>query len=351
MFKLNKNQRAILLILGEKGALSSSGARGELTKRGEDISLVTVKRLLAEMKTLGLIESTGAGRAVTYTVSSLGRMFATPNAAAYCALEPDKRYGAKNYNFALFDATPGNLFSAEEMAILEEATAAYRQKVTNVSLVIREKELERFIIELSWKSSKIEGNTYTLLDTQKLIERGVEALGHDKKEMSMILNHKNAFKFAREHLTYFKKLNKAGLEEIHKILVKDLDVNSGWRQKPVGITGSIYRPLDNQHQITEAVTALINAANRAKNVYTKALITLAGVGYVQPFEDGNKRAARLMANALLIADGGAPLSYRSVDENVYREATFVFYELNSIMPLKKIFIEQYLFATENYLVV
>ena len=99
MFKLNKNQRAILLILGEKGALSSSGARGELTKRGEDISLVTVKRLLAEMKTLGLIESTGAGRAVTYTVSSLGRMFATPNAAAYCALEPDKRYGAKNYNF------------------------------------------------------------------------------------------------------------------------------------------------------------------------------------------------------------------------------------------------------------
>src|SRR3990167_3444771 len=332
MFKLNKNQRAILLILGEKGALSSSGARGELTKRGEDISLVTVKRLLAEMKTLGLIESTGAGRAVTYTVSSLGRMFATPNAAAYCALEPDKRYGAKNYNFALFDATPGNLFSAEEMVILE-------------------KELERFIIELSWKSSKIEGNTYTLLDTQKLIERGVEAPGHDKKEMSMILNHKNAFKFAREHLTYCKKLNKAGLEEIHKILVKDLDVNSGWRQKPVGITGSIYRPLDNQHQITEAVTALINAANRAKNVYTKALITLAGVGYVQPFEDGNKRAARLMANALLIADGGAPLSYRSVDENVYREATFVFYELNSIMPLKKIFIEQYLFATENYLVV
>ncbi len=87
-----------------------------------------------------------------------------------------------------------------------------------------------------------------------------------------------------------------------------------------------------------------------KSPYAKALLTLLGISYIQPFEDGNKRTARLMANAILLAHSCAPLSYRSVDENDYREAMLVFYELNSIMPFKKIFIDQYMFAAENYLV-
>ena len=82
--------------------------------------------------------------------------------------------------------------------------------------------------------------------------------------------------------------------------------------------------------------------------YAKALVSLLGISYIQPFEDGNKRTSRLMANALLMAYGCAPLSYRSVDENAYREATLVFYELNSIVSFKKIFIEQYDFAAHNY---
>jgi Fic family protein len=75
-----------------------------------------------------------------------------------------------------------------------------------------------------------------------------------------------------------------------------------------------------------------------------------GISYIQPFEDGNKRTARLMANAILLAHDCAPLSYRSVEENDYREAQMVFYELNSIMPFKKIFIDQYIFSAQNYAV-
>lgn len=131
-------------------------------------------------------------------------------------------------------------------------------------------------------------------------------------------------------------------------MVKKLSVGLGLRKKPVGVTGSIYRPLDNIYQIAEAVDQLSLAVSRMSTPYAKALTALLGISYIQPFEDGNKRTSRLMANALLISHGCTPLSYRSVDENEYREAMFVFYELNSMMPLKRIFINQYEFAAQNY---
>jgi Fic family protein len=108
--------------------------------------------------------------------------------------------------------------------------------------------------------------------------------------------------------------------------------------------------LDNIHQISEAVESLSAAVSRAETPYAKALVALLGVGYIQPFEDGNKRTSRLMANALLISHSLAPLSYRSVDENDYKEAMLTFYELNTIVPMREIFIGQYEFATKNYAV-
>ena len=104
------------------------------------------------------------------------------------------------------------------------------------------------------------------------------------------------------------------------------------------------------HQIREAVEALAAAVARAETPYAKALLALLGISYIQPFNDGNKRTARIMANAFLLACDCAPLSYRSVEEKDYREATLVFYELNSIVPFKDIFIEQYVFAAKNYAV-
>ncbi|MEK7530034.1 MAG: Fic family protein, partial [Patescibacteria group bacterium] len=89
---------------------------------------------------------------------------------------------------------------------------------------------------------------------------------------------------------------------------------------------------------------------RMQTQYAKALVALVGVSYIQPFEDGNKRTSRLMADALLLTHGYAPLSYRSVNEKEYREAMLVFYELNSLPPIKRIFITQYDFAARNYLV-
>jgi len=118
------------------------------------------------------------------------------------------------------------------------------------------------------------------------------------------------------------------------------------RQNPVGITGSKYRPLDNVHQITDAVIILGAGVTRAATPYAKALIALLGISYIQPFEDGNKWTARLMANALLLAHGCAPLSYRSIDENEYRAAMLAFYELNSIVPFKEACVSEPIYSND-----
>ena len=348
--KINQKQKIILAIIIEKGLMSSSAVHLAMSKVGEEISLVTVKRTLSEMATLKLLKISGSGPSTGYEISELGRILFPIDAKKYCAIEPDKRFGLSRYNFNLLSSLSFDAFDKSEIQSLKVATAKYKKRTKDLSNVIQKKELERLVIELAWKSSKIEGNTYTLLDTEKLILENKEAHGHDKKEAFMILNHKYAFDFIYQNKEFFQVLNQKNLEKLHEILVKNLDINIELRQRSVGIIGSKYQPLDNGYQITEAVDHLSVAISKIESPFAKALIALLGISYVQPFEDGNKRTARLMANALLLAYGLAPLSYRSVDENDYREAILVFYELNSIIPFKKLFINQYEFAATNYAV-
>lgn len=350
MLKISQKQQIILGLFLEKPEMRSSEAHKEATKSGDKVSQVTIKRTLSELVATGLLIQKGGGRSTSYTISPTGRIFTNVDAKAYVTIEPDKRFGLRQYNFELLKAFPSDIFTEKEFESLKAATAEYEKRTTDLSDTIRKKELERLVIELSWKSSKIEGNTYTLLDTEKLIMENKEAPGHTKKEAQMILNHKDAFNYIRKHSDQFKTLTRKNLEELHAILVKDLSVGLGFRPKPVGVTGSIYRPLDNVYQINEALNELSAAVSKSSTAYGEALVALLGIGYIQAFEDGNKRTSRLMANALLLSHGFAPLSYRSVDEEDYRAAMLVFYELNSIMPMKKIFIGQYEFAAQNYAV-
>ena len=350
MPRIAQEQQKILQILLKYPALSSSEVLSQLLKRSEEMALVTAKRALSKMAAIGLLDVSGAGPSTVYEISALGRIRANVNAKEYCAIEPDKRYGQDSFNFKLLPALTAEIFSDDEIKILEDATDAYHKRISDIPGAIQKKELERLVIELSWKSSKIEGNTYTLLDTEKLILEHKEAHGHSKAEAVMILNHKNAFQFIHEHKDKFKTLSRSNMEELHALLVQGLSVGLGLRKKPVGVLGSKYQPLDNIHQITDALEELCRSVSKTKSPCAKALIALLGISYIQPFEDGNKRTSRLMANALLMAHTCAPLSYRSVDEVEYREAMLVFYELNSIIAFKKIFVGQYNFAAKNYAV-
>lgn len=348
MIQISQKYNKLLKIILKSGPTQSSALHAEVVKNGTEISLVTIKRELSVMAKNGLLYVEGSGRSVRYYITSLGRIFAKIDAEKYCQSDPDKRYGLDRYNFDLLQNFPTSVFSKNELNNLVYKTNEYQNKISNISTVLQKKELERLIIELSWKSSKIEGNTYTLIDTEKLILKNEEARGHNKKEAKMILNHKKAFDFIRAHINEFKTINRANLEKLHGILVEDMDVNKGLRSGLVGVTGSKYKPLELKYQIQEAVDALIKAIAKAGDPYTKALIAILGISYIQPFEDGNKRTSRLMGNALLLANGCSPLSYRSVEEEEYREAILVFYELNSIESFKNIFITQYIFACDTY---
>lgn len=349
MDNINKRQIDILEKFPKEGSVSSSDI---LKILGQKISLVTIKRDLESLIVLKYLERKGKGRSTVYEKTTLGMLLSPVDAFKYNEVDPDLRDGRSTFNFSLFDKFPEDIFIDKEKEILDKATKKYQKNIIGITSTVQSKELERFIIELSWKSSKIEGNTYTLLDTERLIREGIPAEGNTKNETTMILNHKKAFSFIVDHLDNLHKngINSNFVEKVHELLTSDLGVSKGIRNGLVGIIGTKYKPLDNKYQINEALESLYKTVNNMKNSYSKALTLLVGISYIQPFEDGNKRTSRLLCNAILLALKCAPLSYRSVDENNYRESILVFYEKNSLEPMKKIFIEQYIFSTQNYLV-
>ena len=309
----------------------------------------TLRRDLKQLEILGYIEQHGEKRGTTYRKTVPGALFSPIEPREYFRKETDARNGLNAYQHDVWKSVPKTFFGEQELESFGVATQKYLARSNTVSDVLRKKELERFVIELSWKSSKIEGNTYTLLDTERLIRDGVEAPGHTKDEAVMILNHKKAFNYILEAKRSRSFADKRFIEDVHAILVEGLGVSRGFRRGVVGITGSVYRPLDIPTQLEEATQELCAAVTTQTDAYSQALLMLVGISYVQPFEDGNKRTARLVANALLIAGEKAPLSYRSVDETLYRESMLTFYEQLSIMPMKNIFADQYIFACEQYL--
>lgn len=349
MIKLNTIQQQILLILFKKVSLSPAIIHEELMLAGFKHSSLTTKRNIYALEEDKYVIVHGKGRSSNYELSILGQLFSELDAKEYCAIEVDKRYGLKKFNFSMFNNFPQEIFSKKEKNILDKASQVFITRSKDLSDSILKRELERLVVEFSWKSSKLEGNTYSLLDTEKLLLENKRAEGKTEEETRMIINHKRAFDYVNKNIDYFKKLNKKNIFEVHSILVDGLGIDKNFRSKPVGITGSLYQPLDNKDQIEKALDDFIEIFNNLKSPYDKALLVLVMISYIQAFDDGNKRTARVLAIAVLLAHNLAPLSYRSVDEKIYRDAILCFYELNSIVPFKQIFIDQYVFSANNYL--
>lgn len=202
---------------------------------------------------------------------------------------------------------------------------------------ISAKELEYLTIELSWESSALEGNSYTLLDTQLLLSEGLKAKNRTEFETQMILNHKNAISFIVEHKDLFSDaITFRTVEELHRIIGYNLGINSGVRKRVVKISASNYTPPSSPHQLREYADKILGIINRTSNPYTKALLVLALVPYLQTFEDGNKRTGRMLANAILISTIGTGFSLRTVSARELALAYLSFYEFNSIRHLGEI---------------
>lgn len=341
---MNDTIKQILELFNTNKSLSSSQVHASLP----NMSLVTVKRRLSDLTEMGLLLQSGAGRSVVYQLSKRGLLLKPIETKSYLKLDLDSRGGNDAFNFTLFDEPYVSLFTEEEKGKLDTATAIYRSNALKTDRAIRKKELLRFIVEFSWKTSQIEGNTYDLLSTERLLLYGEKSKDNTEHEAQMIINQKEALEFMLQDLSIWTDPDVALLEQLHSIVGKNLGISRNIRKGLVGITGTNYLPLDNEFQIKEALEHLFAWVHATDNVYEKSLLSILGISYIQPFADGNKRTSRLLSNAILLSNGLAPLSYRSVDERDYKEATLVFYEQNSIEAFKRIFIDQYVFAVENY---
>ena len=268
----------------------------------------------------------------------------------YFAQEADDRQVQTSFNFALINEQLPQvaLFTEDELKHLNTLQADFRAHLSDMSENEYRKEMERLGIDLSWKSSQIEGNTYSLLETERLLRESKTAEGKTKEEAVMLLNHKDALRFILDNPDYLQELSISHIEDIHQLLTKELSVDTGLRHRRVGITGTQYRPLDNEFQIREAMRDTCALINSHTNVFEKALLVLLLLSYIQPFMDGNKRTARITSNAMLIANGYCPLSFRTVDSIDYKKAMLIFYEQNNIYAFKQIFIQQFEFAVKEY---
>jgi hypothetical protein len=236
-------------------------------------SKVTVLRDLNILVKDGKINKIGKGRNIAYSYA-LPSCLETINIRSYFKKDADERALKSEYfNFKVWD-TLNNLISPKEKEEIKKINETYINNKALLSMTVFKKEVERLTIEFSWKSSKIEGNTYSLLDTEHLLKDSIEAKGKKRQEAIMILNHKKALDFIYSKTSYFKKMSLYKIEELHHLLVDNLNVSFGLRKNRVGITGTNYRPLDNVHQIRQAVEQLVNVINKVSNAFEKALITV-----------------------------------------------------------------------------
>jgi len=314
------------------------------------VSYATIKRCLSKLLNENHITQQGNAKNSRYALSPTFSLFYPINLDEYYSKEIDEREILTSYNFSLIPETLQNvlLFTAEELILLNHLQNKFSENIAQLSDFEYKKDMERLAIDLSWKSSQIEGNTYSLLETERLLKDKQTAAGKTKDEAIMLLNHKDAIDFVVANPDYFLSLNIAKIEELHSILIKELGVNRNIRTRRVGITGTNYRPLDNEFQIREALQQTCDLINSCENIFEKALFALVLLSYIQAFSDGNKRVARITANALLIANNHCPVSFRTVDTVDYKKAMLLFYEQNNISAFKQIFISQFKFAVENY---
>lgn len=313
------------------------------------ISYATAKRILAQLLAEKYITSEGKGRGTRYFISPTYELLYSIDIDSYYEKEIDEREIKEEFNLGIFELLDRTeILNEIERSKLTDLQTKFTENILQLSDSEYKKEFERLAIDLSWKSSQIEGNTYSLLETERLLRDKETAAGKTKEEAIMLLNHKDAIDFIVENPNYLTPLTISKIENIHSLLIKELAVEKSLRKRRVGISGTNYRPLDNEFQIREALESTCKLVNKKENTFEKVLLVLVLISYIQPFMDGNKRTARIVSNAILMHYKHCPISFRTVDSVDYKKAMLLFYEQNNLSRFKEIFINQFDFAVKTY---
>ncbi len=318
-------------LLGQKGAISQT----TLIKGMRDPpSQPTVSRAVARLITRGIIVRTGRTKGSRLVLTAAARHFATPPQARLpLAFEPT-RIQAYRPNVTAW-------LAPEFRARMDRAGHGVRGQI-DASTYSR-KIAERFVVDLSWASSRLEGNTYDFLDTEMLIRYGREADGHDRAEALMLLNHKRAITRLLECIG--NGIPDAGEAlRLHALMMNGLmdpgDIGR-IRHHAIRINTSSYMPSDDRPELVRQQAMILACATAIKDPFESSFFLLAAISYLQAFGDGNKRMGRLLSNAPLLAAGMPPLSFMEIDRDAYILGLIDFYETANTDLLAESIVQSY----------
>ncbi len=245
-----------------------------------------------------------------------------------------------NVTFYLPASTRTELLAVGQAVNANEPAGTYARHIAS-----------RLLIDLSWNSSRLEGNTYSLLETERLLAAGEVAAGRDAKEGQMILNHKEAIEFliaSADEIGF----NRYTVLNLHALLsdnlLADPTASGRLRSIAVGIGQTVFLPLEGPQRIEENFQQILDTATAIEDPFEQAFFAMVHLPYLQPFEDVNKRVSRLAANIPLIKRNLCPLSFVDVPQSIYVSAMIGIYELNKIDLLRDVFVWAYKRSCARY---
>ena len=327
-------------------AANPGARRGDIRRNvAPDVSLPTVWRALKRLVNAGQIEAAGKARATGYSLAGAAVVRAslrTPynrRLPAVYSREFIDRY-VPNKSFYLPEIDRKQLHEAGRPIPPAPPSGTYARGI-----------LERLLVDLSWASSRMEGNTYDIPEAERLIQFGEVAFGKNRKDAVMILNHKEAIQHVVDHIAEIA-ISRPDIFAIHSLLADGLLVDPAMagrlRQRPVGISHSSYRPLDNPYEIIEEFDVLVGKAAAISDPFEQSFFLLVHIPYLQAFEDINKRVSRVASNIPLLKADLAPMSFLAMDDDAYVDGLIGIYELNNVSLFREVYIDSYLASAENY---
>lgn len=342
-------------------AIAISAIKKQLGIAIEDKTLLRrLNKLISEK----VIEKAGERRGVVYKILSDALNNNQPAASEQIVLTEQSKQALALINLPQTSRTPvgynRDFLELYQPNITNYLTEAEKKKLADLGKTARQNEpagtyakdiLQRLLIDLSWNSSRLEGNTYSLLDTERLISIGEVADNKPAKDAQMILNHKDAIEFLvanPEEIGF----NRYTLLNIHALLSNNLlpDPTASGRLRTfgVGIQQSVYTPLGIPQVIVEMFDMMMEKVNQIEDPFEQALFMMVQLPYLQPFDDVNKRASRLAANISLNRKNLVPVSFIDVSDTLYIKGMLAVYELNNIELIKDVFLWAYERSSARY---
>lgn len=372
--KALKIKETILQLLSEKAEVGIHDVAEALgLSKSNETDRKAIRRAFTALIKKGVLRAEGAARARVYLKATIAP---TPDTAT-TNLPTEEEAGFKNialstearillkyvsqplqartpvgYNQNFLHAyRPNKTFylNTEQRQMLHEVGRVETQ--TRPAGTYARNIMNRLLVDLSWNSSRLEGNTYSLLETKRLIELGEAANGKEASEAQMILNHKAAIEYIVEASSE-DIISSHEVCSVHALLSENLlgdpSASGRVRQIAVGIAGTTYLPIDNPHTLREYFDLFVGTINRINDPFEQSFFALVHLSYMQAFEDINKRTARLVANVSLIKSNLKPLSFMDVDQSAYVNALLGVYEKNDVSLLRDLYLWAYTRSSQKY---